>query len=321
MERINFDEINFKNYKPIRDGMFIHKLKVRIFREPSYINCFKINITKDFFETLYNLFDENVDAFTSNTIIQISGLSGTGKSIGAMSLAKITCPTFSEKYMYFFDQQIIDSSKTIPPKNYAIRDENSGKAIYGQGSNRLSSQIKVIADSCRKFGLSLIFIEPEFKLNSVAKWYLETIDMGNIDGKRFVRMGVKEPSTLMFIGCVFIPVVDENDKDWVDYNNRKDFYIDNVMSGEFKGSKIDLKDEADKILEEIDEEIYRTYKEKMFYITEKYPNLTTGELQSIMIALKIRQNEKRKSKFLNEDTNLKIEKNKKKKKEKNKTLK
>ena len=288
-----FLKIDYKNYEPIRTNMFIHKLKVRLQKEPSFIMCFKRNLTYDFFSEIFGLFEKKENGFVTNTIIQVSGLSGTGKSIAVLSLAKLTCPIFKEEHIYFFDQNILDNLSSLPMQAFAIRDENPNRSIYGMGSNRMGNQIETVADSCRKFGLSLIFVEPRFTINNVAKWYLETIDFGSIDGERFVRMGVREPTTLMFIGCIFVPIVDEDDYDWVAYNERKDSFISGVMAGDFSGAKIDMKGEADKVISEIDEEIYRTKKEKMFYITEKYPNLTTSELKNIMIAIDIRQRETR----------------------------
>ena len=319
----DLEKINFNNYNPIRTKMFEHKLKTRIQRESSFINCFKKNLTLDFFDEMFDLYDQKTHKHTTNTILQVAGLSGTGKSIAVLSIAKLVCPSFNQENIYFFDQQIIDNVKKLPLGTFAIRDENPNKSVFGTGSSRTGFQIETIADTCRKRGLSLIFVEPRFALNGICKWYLETIDYGSVDGVRFVRMALRDPSTLLFIGSVFVPIVDEDDSDWVNYNDRKDEFMSGVVSGEYKGAKLDYESEAESILEEIDEDIYRTKKEKMFYVTQKYPNLTSGEIKNIMTAISIKERENlaekkkkkeeeeaEKKKISDQKTKEKIDKNK-----------
>lgn len=221
----------------------------------------------------------------------------SGKSLCMLSLAKLTCPNWTEKNMKFFDQELLDLlSDNVPEDTLLVRDEEPSKAIYGLGSMRIDNQIDVVADTCRKHGLSLIFIEPEFKKYDIAKWYLETIDMGsaiNEKGERIRvnRLGLREPTTMKFIGGVYIPIVDEDDLDWVAYNERKDEFIKSVLKAEFNGAKMDYEEVARKLLDEMDLAIYKTKLKKELYVRKKYPNLTNQEIKMILASMDIVEDE------------------------------
>ncbi len=282
--------INPKTYKPIKDRMYEDVMRMRIFKEESFKLCFKRDVSDKFFGMMEDLYKKD-RIFRTNTILQLSGGTGSGKSLVGMTLAKKTCSNFKEENMKFYDQEIIESLDENIQDNIIVRDEATGKGVFGMGSTRIDGQMDVIADTTRKKGLSLIFIEPEEKLNKVAKWYLETVDMGSAiyKGKeiRVNRIGIKEPKTMFFIGSIYLHVLDEDDPGWMAYNKRKDEFIDSVLNNDFKGSKADFEQIALDILDEMDTDVYRTKNEQKLFVLKKYPNYTSGEIEMILSALKI----------------------------------
>src|SRR6056297_512197 len=107
-------ETNFKNYVPIRTPMFEHKLRIKLQKDPSFYVCAKKNLTIDFFEEMFDLYSKKIHKHTTNTILQVAGLSGTGKSIAVLSLAKTVCPSFKQENIFFFDQEILDNVNKLP---------------------------------------------------------------------------------------------------------------------------------------------------------------------------------------------------------------
>jgi len=285
MEKIPI--INPKTYKPIRDRLYKERVLMRVLHEDSFRICFKRDVSKKFFGMMTDLYAKD-RLFRTNTIISVSGLTGSGKSIAIMSVALYTCPKWTQENMKFFDQELLDLlGDDVPEDTLIIRDENPAKAIYGEGSNRLESQIDVIGDTCRKHGLSIFFIEPEFKKYDIAKWYLETIDMGSgldFNGKerRVVRVGLREPKTERFVGSVLIPVVDDNNKEWVKYNERKDIFIKEVLKSDYKGSKLDYEEIAQDLINEIDLSVYNTKAKRKLIVKKKFPSITIGEMNTIL---------------------------------------
>jgi len=283
-------------YKPILDPLYFDRMTMRLLREPSFKLCFKRDVSHKFFTMMEDLYDKK-RIFRTNTILQVSGLTGTGKSISCLTIGKKFCNNFKEENIKFFDQQIIQLLKKGELQDtIVIRDENPSKGVKGLGSNRIDSQIDVIGDTTRKKGLSLIFIEPEFKRNDIAKWYLETIDMGVIEQEgvtyRVNRIGVKEPSTLMYIGSIYLHILDDEDPDWVAYNERKDIFIDGVLDENYHGAKMDYNKVAEELMETMDLNIYKNKKEKKLFVLKKYPNLTLGEIDMILTAMIIIEREK-----------------------------
>jgi len=286
-----FKRFKLKDYVPIKDKMYADRMWVRVYKEPSFKLCFKRNISDNFFTDLESLYSED-RLFTTNTIIQVSGMTGAGKSVCVISLAKGMDKNFNQlKNVKFYDQELLDEFKNNPKDSVIIRDENPAKGVFGMGSTRIENQLEVVGDTARKNGLSLIFVEPEWKKNDIAKWYLETIDMGSvtIKGKvhRVNRIGVKEPHTELFVGCILLGIIDEDDEDWVAYNLRKDKFIKEVLDADFSGAKMDFEDIATNILEEMDLSIYKTMKEKKLFILKKYPSYTNQEIDMILTAVKL----------------------------------
>jgi len=267
-----------REYEPYKDNLYIIKMHERLKANRSFKMVFKRDLTELIYDDLKNISDPNHN-FTTNTVINVSGLTGSSKSMSVISLGLRIFKNFSWKNMFFYDEQILQNAGNIPPNSFIVRDENPQKAIYGIGSARTTAQIRVLAETCRKYGLNLCFIEPEFVQSGVAKLILETVDMDI--KRRITRLAVRDTHTLQYIGAMYIDVVSEKNEDWIRYNEVKDKFIDDMRLGRMSGSKASPSELAQGIIEEIDFEIYKTKKEVKAFIIDKYPNYTSGEIDLI----------------------------------------
>ena len=273
------------NYVPYQSKMYLEKLKVRLMNDKSFARVFSNNITDNFFSELKDIVDPNI-LHEQNMILSLSGETGTGKSIVGMSIAMLVVPQrFSYKNVCFFDSEILDIASELPRDTFVIRDEGVDKAVYGMGSNRTSSQIQVLGETSRKAGLSLIFIEPEFKENDLAKYYLETVDM-DVEN-RLTRVAVIHKQTKTYMGAIYVPVIADDNEDWIEYNKVKDKFIEDVKSGKLTHAKQDYKSMAIEVFNSIDLEVFKNKKQKMVYIRTEYPNLTNAECETIGVYLDI----------------------------------
>ena len=266
------------NYKPSVSAMYKYKMMLRINSNTSFRNCFKFNITKPFFKDVSEVANsqEKAGGWIQNLILQVYGETGSSKSMSALSIGIKYFKNFSENNVKFFDQQILDSSHKYPPNSFIIRDENSAKGVFGIGSTRTVSQTQMMAETCRKFGLSLCLIEPSFVINPIAKYYLSTID---VDIKnRITRLGVQDPVTLKFIGAVYLKVVDDENPVWIKYNKQKDEFINSVMSGNLQGAKLDYETMIDKIMCDADLQHCSNKKERKSLLHLKFPTYAVSEI-------------------------------------------
>lgn len=258
--------------------MYRYNMIMRIQQSKSYRRVFKIDLTKPIMDDLKNIANPN-HLFTMNTIINLSGLSGTGKSESMISLSKEIFDDFSYKNVFFFDQQILDNVHSFPENTMLIRDENPQKAVFGLGSTRTSTQINVLAETCRASGLNLAFIEPSFIQADISKLILETVDMDIYN--RVTRLAVRDTRSLQYMGAMYVKILPQSDPDIKGYLNMKNIFIENMRLGKMAGAKSDTRKIAQDILDEINPEIYRTKKEVKAFIINKFPSYTSGEIDLI----------------------------------------
>jgi hypothetical protein len=200
----------------------------------------------------------------------------SGKSSVGISLATMTIPErFSDKNICFFDQEILDLAPKLPRDSFIIRDEGVDKATFGVGSQRTSRQLQVLAETCRKAGLNLIFIEPEFRVNEIAKYYLETIDMDIKN--RLTRVAIRDSYTKQYMGAAYVPILPKTHPTWVKYNQTKDAFIRSMMEGNMGGAKADYEDIAKTIASEIDLDRFSKAADRLTYIQLKHTNMTNQE--------------------------------------------
>jgi hypothetical protein len=271
-------------YKPYKNNMYVHKMLMRLKQNPSFKNVFNVDLTQPIIKDL-KLIADPTHLFRQNTIMNLSGETGSGKSMSLISLALDVFKDFNENNIFFYDQEILDKAHKFPQDTLLIRDENPQKSIFGIGSNRTSSQIGVLAETCRKAGLNLGFVEPEFIQTGITKLILETVDM-DVE-RRLTRLAVRDTRTLDYMGAMYIKVVDEDNSVWVKYNKIKDNFIDDIKMGVMSKSKLNPKNIAKKIYDEINVEVYKTKKERKIFIIDKFPNYTSGEIDLISTNLEI----------------------------------
>jgi len=267
------------DYQPTSDEMTREVIMNKLQNNSSFRKVFKNNITDKFINSMKKIVDPNYRQ-EDNFILSISGKSGTGKSTTALSLGKIIIPErFNYKHMCFFNNEIKELNKTLPRDSLIIRDEGTDKATFGVGSIQESSELKLIVESSRKKGLSIIFIEPTEKRDDIVKYYLETVDRDT--NQRISRLAVKEPDSMQYLGAIYVPVVSEYDYDLIKYNIKKDKYLEDLQQGKMNGAKMNPKEIAMKFYKKINLDLFKKPKERKAFVTSKYPQYTTGQIDSI----------------------------------------
>jgi len=273
-------------YTPYMDGLYAMKMLLRIQSQNTFKRVFKYDVTEAFIQSSRDTLDPN-HHFRSNCVWAMSGLPGTSKSMSVFSLLKIiTNNTRVSDFFFFSDQQILDAVKELPKDIFIVRDEGTHKATFGEGSNRSAMQLQVLFETCRKAGISVCFIEPSFVEYDIAKYYLETVDM-DVE-HRVTRVALRDPHTMNYIGAIYVPVVAEDDPDWMAYNVKKDNLIDRMRSGEIIDAKANLNDMVESLIPKIDLEQYRTKGERKTLVQQEYPTFTTGEIKTICVLLEMR---------------------------------
>ena len=245
-------------YKPYKENLYTYKMALRIQENRSFKRVFKVDLTRAIMSDLRNIANPN-HLFTMNTIINLSGGTGEGKSTSIISLSKEIFNDFTYKNVFFFDQDILDNASNFPENTILIRDENPQKAIFGVGSSRTSAQIGVLAETCRAEGLNLAFVEPNFIQTDITKLILETVDM-DIE-KRITRLAVRDTRSLQYMGALYINILPDDDEDIKGYFKKKKKFTTDMKSSKMVGAKTNPRDIAMEILNEIDFDIYSSKKE------------------------------------------------------------
>jgi hypothetical protein len=272
------------NYQAYKDNMYDINIMNRLKQNISFKIVFKYDLTNRLMKDFKNIIDPN-HRFSQNFIINLFGETGSSKSMTAISLGLQMFEDFTSHNVFFFDQQILDNVHKFDRDSFIIRDENPQKAIKGVGSSRTAQQITVLAETCRKYGLNLCFIEPDLVNTGITKYLFETVDIDDVN--RITRLAVIDRRSFNYLGGFYVKVVDDNQKEWVRYNEVKDKFIEDMRYGKMTGAKSNPKEIAEDIMNEIDFEIYKTKKEKKAYIINKFPTYTMGEIDLILTNLEI----------------------------------
>lgn len=273
------------NYRPYMDGMYMDKIQIRLMNDKTFIRIFQKNLT----DKMYSVFKDTVNptiVHEDNMVLSVSGMSGSGKSATLISLIHNVIPErFTAENVCFFDSQILKLAKIVPRDTFIVRDEGIDKATFGVGSQRTSRQLQVLTETCRKAGLSLVFIEPEFRENQMAKYYLEVVDR-DIEN-RITRLAVKDPYTKQYLGAMYVPVLPEQHPILIEYNRKKDRFIQDMRSGRLSESKEDYKSLAREMAEKIDLDIFAKKKERLMFIRSELPNLTNSETDMVATFMEV----------------------------------
>jgi len=285
-------------YKPDRDALYRERTLEWYSMHPSFAKVLasRKNPKYDLTDKLEAYFRDMTNpnrAFVSNVIINISGQTGTSKSMTALSIGKKFFPHFSWKNMMFFDNEILEEAPTFAKSTLLIRDENPATSIFGEGSMRTTSQLSLMVEVSRKAGLNIAFIEPSYVKSDLAKLIFETVD---IDSKhRITRLAVRDVRSEKYIGAFYVKVVAEDDHDWIQYSRKKDAFIEAIKKGKFEGAKGNPETIAIELLKEINLEVYRNKKERQIFVQRKFPSYTNGEIRTIATLMEIKIRESKNS--------------------------
>lgn len=276
-------------YDPYKDNTYRERMYLRIEMYPSFRRVFQHDITEGIMKDLKNIVDPEFQ-FMQNTIMNLSGGTGSGKSNVLMSLGKEIFPHFSYKNIFFFDQEIIDNADNFKKNTLIIRDENPQRAIFGEGSVATASQLSLMAETCRKAGLNLGFIEPSYVKTPISKLILETVDMDV--QKRITRLAVRDTVTEHYMGAMYVKVLPEDDVDWIKYNIIKDDFIDKMKKGEMTGAKMNYNKIVEKSINDPEFKKYKSKGEQKAYLVSKYNIATLGQIRTILdlITVRLREN-------------------------------
>lgn len=272
-------------YTPDLNKLDTLKYQMELKTEKSFINVFKNNCTADIDADLKKR--TNAEVQENHNVICMYGLTGKGKSISGFSQIRKIFPDFKVNRIYFHNQEILSAlNSEMQRPDWIVRDENIDFAQFGSGTNRIKSQLEAMTHTLRKRCISFTFISaPLFKLET-AQYYFRALDM---DRKlRITRFGVQDPLTFKYIGGYYQKVMQENDPFWMEYNRRKEEFMQSIMSGDYSKGKPEHEKMIDLILEEMDIGVYCKKKERKLFIASKFTNLTRGEIEDLSTLLEIR---------------------------------
>jgi hypothetical protein len=272
-------------YKPTLTKVDILRYNMECNKDESFKNVFNpsLNLTKQIDEEMTKKCDMNVQE--NHNVICIYGLTGKGKSISGICIAKKIFPELKVSNICFHNQEILEALKNVRKPDWIIRDENLEGATFGGGAFRIKAQLEVVTQTLRKKCISFTFISaPLFKLET-AQYYFRALDMDR--HSRITRFGVQDPMTMRYIGSYYIKVMSELDPFWIEYNRRKEEFMESVMSGDYTKAKPEILKLAEKVANEIDLNIYQTKRERKVYITQLYSNLTRGEIENLATLVEI----------------------------------
>jgi ABC-type dipeptide/oligopeptide/nickel transport system ATPase component len=281
MKRIEIDGVKYE-YNATHSPLDLEKIKIKLHECRSFANVFRNDLTRAFDDTMKSIVNP-LEKHEENTIWNVRGDSGSGKSLMTISLSKKYTPkTFTYKNVVFYDQHILDIAKDMERDSFAIRDE--AVKVFGTGSTRIATDLVTLSETCRKFGINLAFLSPSDREIPVAKHILDVIDKDY--DKRITRVGLKDPSTDQYLGAVYVKVLDNDDYDWIEYNKAKDKFIDEIKDGKRAG-KSDFRSIAKEMYKKIDENTFRTMKQRLAYLKAELNALTNSEIEIVGTFLEI----------------------------------
>jgi hypothetical protein len=289
-------------YEP--DLNFIEQLK---FREEAKLNetfkkvfLPKYNLSQHILSEAKTRYNPNINE-ENHCVWECYGLTGSGKS-NAMQAAIIAIhPSFKVSNIYFHNQQILDAMPDMERPDFIIRDENIEYAQYGSGSTRIRTQLEAITQTLRKRSISFVFIGTEPCGLTTTQYIFRAIDKDR--KRRITRFAVIDPQSQNYLGAIYIKVMDEKDAFWITYNQRKEDFMQQIINMDFSQGKPKYQTLIDALIQELNIHIYTTKKERKVYISQRFSNLTSKEIEdlSTMLEIQLRQKSEEQN---GEDTEL-----------------
>jgi hypothetical protein len=276
-------------YEPDLTDIDKLKLMEELNSDDSFINIFKKNITKDIIKEAKDRYNPHINE-ENHVVWERYGLTGSGKSIGMMSLTEEIHPTLKVDNIFFHNQQILEALPKLKRPDFIIRDENVDFAQYGSGSNRIKMQLEAITQTLRKRCISFIFISTQPANFSTTQYIFRAIDKDR--KRRITRFGVKDPITNKYLGAVYVKVMPEENPFWKLYTQHKEEFMQKIIEMDFTQGKPQYQKLIDILMQELNIHIYKSKKERKSYISQRFTNLTRAELEEISTMYEIQLREK-----------------------------
>jgi len=262
--------------------------QARLYADPTLENAYnpQLNFTKDFWDKIKGKYKEGVQ---DHVVIFIYGQQGLGKSSVAIEILE-EMNIFSVDNIGFSNDEVMEIVKSKKASTIVMRDESID--IFGVGSRRMEATIGNTIETCRKAGLSFLFLRPTYERIAGCHFVLEVIQRNNI--RRITHCALRDIETNYCIGFVLFNIKKTESEEttelikhkelWASYIAKKDTFIERITKQEAGG--VDITSKAIyclKRLKEIDPEgkIYIKKIERYLFIKEQYPNFTSKELDLI----------------------------------------
>jgi len=272
-------------YKPTLNQVDKLRYDMECNKDSSFKNVFdpNLNLTNHINEEMIRKCDMNVQE--NHNVICIYGLTGKGKSNSGISVAKKVFPDLKVNNICFHNQEILEVLKSARKPDWIIRDENLEGATFGGGAYRIKAQLEVVTQTLRKKCISFTFISAPFFPLDTAQYYFRALDMDKHN--RITRFGVQDPMTLKYLGSYYVRVMSELDPFWIAYNQRKEEFMESLMSGDYTKAKPEILKLAQKAAEDMDLNLYQTKKERKVFLSQAYSSLTRGEIENLATLVEI----------------------------------
>ena len=180
----------------------------------------------------------------------------------------------------FSTEEILQRSKVIGMNHTLIRDEQTLGS--GMGSDREKQEQENLEDTTRKFGLNIIFCSPNTRDHTTAHYNLEIICINKKE--RLTKIAIIGYNGL-YMGYFVLKVIDDDDPIWIEYEKRKDKFIEAVLGRRMERLSLDVRSIA--LQKHKQFKHAKTNELKRIVAMKMFPNLTLLEVSSIVGNLKL----------------------------------
>jgi len=253
--------------------MMMLKFRQRVELNPSFSKVFNIkyNLTK----AMKREFHHRTKG-ERNIITELTGYTGSGKSICAVTIAlKWMKKKIVADDILFSTEEILRRSQEIGQNHTLIRDEQTRGS--GMGSRREEEEQENLEDTTRKFGLNIIYCSPTTRDHTTAHYNLEIICINK--AKRLTKVAIIGFNG-QYLGYFVIKVIEEDHKLWIAYEKNKDEFIKSVLGRSMQRLSID--DRSKELKKHPQYKFAKTMEQKKIIAMKLYPTLTTQEISSIV---------------------------------------
>jgi len=280
-EEDNFEVFAFefeksKVYEGLRwdiTAMQKEKFREKAMRNATFLRVFnpKCNLTlpmKDEFR--YRTHGER------NIIVEITGATGLGKSLVAVTIAVdyMSKPIVIDDIAFTTDE-LLNRSMQIGKNHTLIQDEQINQ--LGVGSQREDYERQSLEDTTRKFGLNIIFCSPTTRNHSTAHYQLEIICRN--DKRRLTKVAILTGDG-NYLGYFIIKVLKEDNPLWVAYSKRKDEFIKTIIGRNTK--RLSLDEMSLSLKEHKQFPFAKTREQKKVVASKLFPTLTMQEITMLV---------------------------------------